>query len=94
MGISGTSVFAFGGGGLDALEADLDGDLSGVRPARVSRGCDREGVSNSFLLPVPGIVLGVCGKADGRRGVPFMACCGCRSWRKMGDVVRVRCWPF
>lgn len=89
VGISGTS-FGFGGGSLDAFEADLDADLSGVRTARGSRGCDREGVSKSFLLPVPGIVLGVCGKADGRRGVPFMACCGCRSWRKMGDVVRAQ----
>ena len=87
MGISGTSGFGFGGS-LETFEADLDADRSGVRTGRVSRGCDREGVSKSFLLAVPGIVLGVCGKADERRGVSFMACCGCR---KDGADIGAQC---
>ena len=77
-GISGALVFGIGAG-LGALEADFNGDLVGDL-VRVPRDCDREGVKSFLLTPEsPGFVVGVWGKADARRGVPFMACCGCQS---------------
>lgn len=81
MGISGALLLGVGGGSLETFEADLSGDLDDLvddLKGRFSCGRDREGVSKSLFLP--GMFLGVSGKADGRRGVPFMACCGCQSY--------------
>jgi hypothetical protein len=76
--MSGALVFGIGAG-LGALEADFNGDLVGDL-VRIPRDWDLEGVKSFLLTPgSPGFVVGVWGKADARRGVPLMACCGCQS---------------